>query len=76
MKYICRGSPLGNPFSAAIFGRLKAVELYHTHYLPALRKQGKIMEEYLRSLKGKRLGCHCKPQPCHGDILVEIIENV
>lgn len=73
--YIGRGSPLGNPFSIATFGRLKAIELYHEHYLPALIQEGKISIEYLRSLKGKRLGCHCKPQPCHGDKLVEIINN-
>ena len=24
-------------------------------------------------LKGKNLGCWCKPEPCHGDILVEMI---
>lgn len=72
--YIGRGTPLGNPFSAATMGRLKAIEAYHKHYLPALRAQGRITDEYLRSLKGKRLGCSCKPQPCHGDKLVEIIE--
>lgn len=73
--YIGRGSPLGNPFSAQTLGRLKAIELYHEHYLPALIEEGKITMEYLQSLKGKRLGCHCKPQPCHGDKLVDIIEN-
>lgn len=25
-------------------------------------------------LDGKRLGCWCKPGPCHGDVLVELIE--
>ena len=23
-------------------------------------------------LKGKRLGCYCAPQSCHGDILAEL----
>lgn len=73
--YIGRGAPLGNPFCRDSMGRLKAIELYHNHYLPALIKSGRISYEYLLSLKGKRLGCHCKPQPCHGDKLVEIIEN-
>ena len=26
-------------------------------------------------LKGQRLGCHCKPAVCHGDIIVEYIER-
>jgi hypothetical protein len=25
-------------------------------------------------LRGKRLGCFCKPKPCHGDVIVEWIE--
>lgn len=27
------------------------------------------------SLKGKRLGCHCKPLACHGDVIVDWIES-
>lgn len=68
-----RGSPLGNPFSAKTMGRLKAIEMYHKHYFPAMRRDGRITDDYLRSLKGKRLGCHCKPQPCHLDKVAEII---
>ena len=30
----------------------------------------------LSELKGKRLGCWCKPAPCHGDVLVELIEEM
>lgn len=26
-------------------------------------------------LKGKRLGCFCKPGPCHGDVIVEWLES-
>ncbi|MFD1444291.1 DUF4326 domain-containing protein [Thermoactinomyces vulgaris] len=26
-------------------------------------------------MKGKVLGCFCKPRACHGDILVELVEN-
>ena len=30
----------------------------------------------LESLRGKRLGCHCKPNlACHGDVLVELLER-
>jgi len=27
------------------------------------------------SLKGKRLGCYCKPKTCHGDVIKEWIER-
>ena len=29
----------------------------------------------LPGLKGARLGCWCKPLPCHGDILVKLLEE-
>jgi Domain of unknown function (DUF4326) len=29
----------------------------------------------LHELQGKVLCCYCKPQPCHGDTLIELIEN-
>lgn len=32
-------------------------------------------EEIKRELKGKRLGCWCKPQGCHGDVLARIAES-
>jgi hypothetical protein len=30
----------------------------------------------LIKLKGKNLGCWCKPDKCHGDILLEIINKL
>src|SRR5687768_14673015 len=29
----------------------------------------------LHELKDKRLGCHCKPLSCHGDIYVELLDD-
>jgi Schitoviridae RNA polymerase len=26
-------------------------------------------------LKDKKLGCFCKPKPCHGDTLAELADN-
>ena len=34
------------------------------------------MLEKLEELRGKVLACWCKPKPCHGDILVELIESI
>lgn len=30
----------------------------------------------LGELRGMRLGCWCKPLPCHGDVLVELFKEV
>jgi len=31
--------------------------------------------ERVESLRGKTLGCFCKPNACHGDVLVEYLER-
>jgi hypothetical protein len=30
----------------------------------------------LEELRGKRLGCWCKPGPCHGDILIKLLNEI
>ena len=76
--YIGRGSPFGNPFShleqsAAewkVATREEAIEKYRTYIL----SRPDLLEQ-LKGLKGKRLGCWCKPQSCHGEVLLELIWN-
>lgn len=33
-------------------------------------------EEIRRELVGKRLGCFCKPRPCHADILADLANSI
>lgn len=81
--YIGRGSKWGNPFSVNS-GKSKydvssckdldeCLEKYSDH-LWEMIKDGRVVKEELRSLQGKRLGCFCKPKPCHGDIIVKAVE--
>lgn len=48
-----------------------------TEYEKYIRK--KIIDEKLvpnlMQLKGKNLGCWCKPEQCHGDVLIKLIEE-
>ena len=37
---------------------------------------GKYLLDDLYELRGKTLGCWCKPKTCHGDILVELVNNL
>ena len=70
--YIGRGSIWGNPFRIGQHGtRKEVIKKYRRYILNSPRKLAK-----LHWLKGKRLGCYCKPLPCHGDILVELIKEV
>lgn len=34
---------------------------------------GLRLQEDIDELRGKVLGCFCKPHPCHGDVLVELL---
>jgi hypothetical protein len=66
--YIGRGSPFGNPFRIGEHGdRAKVISLYAAW----VQNQPKILS-LIHTLRGKRLGCHCAPLPCHGDILAEM----
>ena len=38
-------------------------------------QENEDFQRYVNSLKGKRLGCHCKPLPCHLDIVVTYLEG-
>lgn len=70
--YIGRGSKWGNPF---IIGKDGTREEVINKYKEWILKQPILLEQ-LHELKGKILGCFCKPLACHGDVLVEMIEKL
>jgi len=78
--YIGRPSKWGNPYShkegtAAEFlkpTRAQAIEAYRDYILTG---KGNHLLNDLGELEGKTISCWCKPQACHGDILVEIINE-
>ncbi len=65
----------GNPFSATQDGgRERAIALYKEYFLKRLRVDSEFAAK-IQFLKGKWLGCFCKPKACHGDVIVEYLEN-
>jgi hypothetical protein len=38
-------------------------------------KSDEMFREMVGQLKGKRLGCFCKPEPCHGDIIKDYLDD-
>ncbi len=52
--------------------REEAIEAYRDYIL---KGEGTHLLKDLDELEGKILGCWCKPKACHGDILVEIINE-
>lgn len=69
--YIGRGSPFGNPFVIGKHGTREYVILKYKLWLNT--RPDLILS--IRDFKGQRLGCFCKPEACHGDILVEIADS-
>lgn len=65
----------GNPFSVKEYGLGVCIEMYRNYILERLDNEPELLLE-LKKLKGKRLGCFCKPNACHGDVLVSIIEEI
>lgn len=74
--YIGRGSKWGNPYSHkegtmaawVVDTREEAIRLYEEH----VRAQPELLTAIKKELKGKVLGCYCKPLDCHGDVLLKI----
>lgn len=77
--YIGRGSKWGNPFShlpdtkatTVVATREEAISRYHDW----LDEQPELLAA-LPELKGKTLGCYCKPQACHGDLLANLANRL
>jgi len=77
--YIGRPSKWGNPFTHLndttraqfkVATREEAIEKYEEW----IRQQPQLLAD-LHELDGKVLGCWCKPQACHGDVLVKLINE-
>ena len=66
-------SPWANPYTVKQYGRDKCLELYETWVRDKIKNQG---TEELKKLKNKVLGCWCKPEKCHGDILIKILNEI
>ena len=72
--YIGRGSPYGNPFVIGKDGtREEVIEKYRV-YLSKKLENPEFLMMVLR-LRGKTLGCFCKPKECHGDVIKEFLDN-
>jgi hypothetical protein len=69
--YIGRPSKWGNPFVVGKDGNREEVV---AKYKAWIMQQPKLLKD-LWELKGKALGCWCHPLPCHGDVLVELIDG-
>jgi hypothetical protein len=70
--YCGRGSPLGNPNAGG--NRETNIRRFMNSFRTRVEAEP-VFRQYVLSLRGKRLGCHCKPLPCHLDGVAEWVEN-
>lgn len=65
----------GNPF-ALVPGAIRGstIAKYKEYFLKRIEDDPQFKQRIL-NLKGKTLGCFCKPHPCHGDIIIEWLNN-
>lgn len=67
--YIGRPGKWGNPYKIGVDGsRAQVIEKYRAY----LRTHPELVAAARAELVGKILGCYCKPQACHGDVLAAV----
>ncbi len=69
--YGLKASPFANPFRIGVDGTREEVI---AKYRGWILKQPALLRA-LPGLKGKRLGCWCRPLACHGDVLAELADG-
>ena len=62
-----------NPFKIGKDGTRDEVIQKYKIYITKKIKKSIEFKNQLILLKGKKLGCWCHPEPCHGDILLELL---
>jgi hypothetical protein len=61
----------GNPFRRTPMQRPgDTLKRFEEHFLERVEKDREFRRRVLE-LRGKRLGCFCKPNPCHGDVIAK-----
>jgi hypothetical protein len=74
-EYIGRGSYWGNPYSMYEDGDDRDEVIRKFKYDFDFEKFPNKDQGEVYKLAGKRLGCFCKPEACHGDVLADFLNS-
>ena len=75
IRYPFENSIWSNPYKITdTQSREQVLELYYEYIKKKIEKEPMLVDELIK-LKGKKLGCWCKPEKCHGDILLDLIKQ-
>lgn len=75
-EYIGRGSYWGNPYSMFEDGEDRDEVIRKYKYDFDFEKFPNKEKKEVYKLAGKRLGCFCKPNSCHGDVLADFLNSL
>jgi len=70
--YIGRPSKWGNPYAIGADGTREEVIVKYEAYI----RSSPILLRALPGLAGMTLGCWCPPKPCHGEVLIKILNEM
>lgn len=68
---IQRGTIWGNP----CWDSTNPISDFKVYFLDKIKNK-EITKAHLETLRYMRLGCTCKPNACHGDVIAEIVNKV
>lgn len=71
--YIGRPSKWGNPFAVGADGNREEVI---SKFRKWLLDHPELVRSAQQELAGKDLVCFCAPLPCHGDVLLQVANNL
>ncbi|MEZ2757258.1 DUF4326 domain-containing protein [Providencia vermicola] len=75
--YIGRGTIWGNPYQIGIDGdRDEVIRKYKYDFDKGFLKPFDDIDRNILAIRGKVIACHCKPYPCHGDIISDYINSI
>jgi hypothetical protein len=74
-EYIGRRSYWGNPYSMLENGESREEVIRKYEYDFKFDKFPNKDKSKVYELSGKRLGCFCKPEKCHGDVLADFLNS-
>ena len=74
--YIGRGTLWGNPYQMGKEGtRDEVIAKFAYDFDNRYFKLPEKFDENIEKLRGKTLGCHCKPAACHGDVIANFLNS-
>lgn len=74
--YIGRGTLWGNPYQMGKEGtRDEVIAKFAYDFERRFLKLPEQFDMNIEKLRGKTLGCHCKPAACHGDVIANYLNS-